>query len=127
MKRQAPPVSRPQKHGTAVSSGTWRTLKSVPGTAMSSHGEESGIVILLLVGIIVVTLHLLEPDLVHDHIDGGRIVPVGKADAERGDRSRHGLSFGLEAVDHEKWLASDHPVVRVGHRSGSILAAAQHL
>ena len=43
---------------------------------MSSHGEDSGIVVILLVRIVGVTLHLLEPDLVHDDIDGRRIVPV---------------------------------------------------
>src|SRR3546814_598957 len=117
MNRQAPPASRPQKQGTAVPTATWRTLKSAPGTAMSSHGEDSGIVVILLVRIVGVTLHLLEPDLVHDDIDGRRIVPVGKTDAEGGDRSRHGLALGLQAVNHDERLVTNNAVLCVGYRS----------
>src|SRR3546814_17069987 len=90
---------------------------------MSSHGEDSGIVVILLVRIVGVTLHLLEPDLVHDDIDGRRIVPVGKTDAEGGDRSRHGLALGLQSVNHEERLVPNHAVMCVGYRSWSIFAS----
>src|SRR3569832_1572488 len=99
MNRQAPPVSRPQKQGTAVSPGTRRTLKSALGMAISFHGEDSGIIILFIVRVVVVALHLLEPDLIHDDIDGRRVVPIWKTDAEGGNRPFHGLTPRFEAVN----------------------------
>src|SRR5690606_17505837 len=111
MNRQAPLASRPQKQGTAVFAATWRTLKSVPGTAISSHGEVSGIVVLLLVRIIHIALHLLEPDLVDDDIDGRRVVPTREAHAKSSNRPCHGITLGLQAVNHEERPISHHPVM----------------
>ena len=70
MNKQAPLVSRPQKHGTAVFTATWRTLKSELGVAISSHGEVLDILIFLLRGVIRISHHLLDPDLIHNDFDG---------------------------------------------------------
>src|SRR5690606_23945562 len=122
MNRQAPLASRPQKQGTAVLAATWRTLKSVPGTAISSHGEVSGIVVLLLVWIVHIALHLLEPDFVDDDIDGRRVVPVREAHAKGSNRPCHSITLGLQTVNHEEGSVPHHPVMCVGYCPRSILA-----
>src|SRR4051812_14446416 len=110
MKRHAPSQSRPQKHGVAVLPATCRTLKSALGTPISSHGDASGIVVLLIIGIVSVALHLLQPDLVHHDGDSRRVVPVGKADTECCNRARDTISVRLQTMDHEQRLLPDHSV-----------------
>jgi hypothetical protein len=70
-------------------------LKSVPGVAISSHGEDSGIVVLLIIRIVGVALHLLKPDSIHNDVDSRRVVSVRKADTESSDWTLHCVSLGF--------------------------------
>src|SRR5690606_22454678 len=81
----------------------------------------SGIVVLLLVRIIHIALHLLEPDLVDDDIDGRRVVPTREAHAKSSNRPCHGITLGLQAVNHEERPISHHPVMCVGYCPGTIV------
>src|SRR5574340_1652753 len=117
MKRQAPPLSRPQKQGRTILPMTWRTLKSAPGTPMPSHGDNSGIVVLLLVRVVRHALHPLQPDPICDNLDLGLVVARREADAKGRDRPLDlVIAMRIQAVNHEERFPANLAIVGIRGR-----------